>query len=79
MIEPGRSGFIVRNIDQAVEAVSRLPELDRAVVRACFDKRFSVERMARDYLEIYRALPGVRAAASPVRLVTDGVALRAAE
>src|SRR5476651_2600978 len=55
VIEPGRSGFIVRDIDQAVEAVSRLPELDRGIVRACFDKRFSVERMARDYLEIYRA------------------------
>jgi len=79
VIEPGRSGFIVRDIDQAIEAIARLPELDRATVRACFDKRFSVERMARDYLEIYRALPGVRAQATPSRLLDDGLTLRAAE
>src|SRR5471030_1188023 len=79
VIEPGRSGFIVRDVAQAVDAVARLPELDRAVVRACFDKRFSVERMARDYLEIYRALPGVSAPAPPVQLLEDSVALRAAE
>jgi len=78
VIEPGRSGFIVRSIDEAVEAVSRLSDLDRAVVRACFDKRFSNERMARDYLEVYRALPGVLAPEMPVHLLRDGLALHAA-
>jgi glycosyltransferase involved in cell wall biosynthesis len=79
VIEHGRSGFIVHGIDEAVEAVSRLPELDRAVVRACFDSRFSVERMARDYLRIYRALPGVHIPDSPAKLLSDGLVLRAAE
>jgi glycosyltransferase involved in cell wall biosynthesis len=79
VIEPGRSGFIVRNLDEAVEAVSRLPELDRAEVRACFEERFSVERMARDYLRIYRALPGVRAPEPPVELLESGLALDAAD
>jgi glycosyltransferase involved in cell wall biosynthesis len=76
VIEHGRSGFIVHDVDEAVEAVSRLPELDRAVVRACFDRRFSVERMARDYLRIYRALPGVHILD---KLLPDGLVLRAAE
>jgi hypothetical protein len=31
--------------------------LDRAKVRATFERRFSVERMANDYLSIYRGLP----------------------
>jgi glycosyltransferase involved in cell wall biosynthesis len=79
VIEHGRSGFIVRDVDEAVEAVSRLPELDRAVVRACFDRRFSVERMARDYLRIYRALPGVHSPDSLVKRLPDGLVLRAAE
>src|SRR5471030_731315 len=79
VVDHGLTGFIVRTIEQAVEAVSRLSELDRGIVRACFDKRFSVERMARDYLEIYRALPGVSAPAPPVQLLEDSVALRAAE
>jgi glycosyltransferase involved in cell wall biosynthesis len=78
VIEPGRSGFIVRSIDEAVEAVSRLSELDRAVVRACFDRRFSSERMARDYLDIYRALPGVLAPTTPVQLLRGNSALHAA-
>jgi glycosyltransferase involved in cell wall biosynthesis len=79
VVEPGLSGFIVGDIDGAVEAIARLPELDRAVVRACFDSRFGVERMARDYLEIYRALPGVRNPRPPIALLGAGSALRAAE
>lgn len=59
VIEPGRSGFIVKSTAEAVEAVFRLAELDRSAVRACFDRRFNKERMARDYLDIYRALPGL--------------------
>jgi glycosyltransferase involved in cell wall biosynthesis len=60
VIEHGVSGFIVDSMDAAVEAVARLPDLDRARVRAAFEQRFSVERMASDYVEIYRSLPGVR-------------------
>jgi glycosyltransferase involved in cell wall biosynthesis len=59
VIEDGLTGFIVGNIDQAVAAVKRLDTLDRATIRTAFEARFSVERMARDYLAIYRALPGM--------------------
>jgi glycosyltransferase involved in cell wall biosynthesis len=54
------SGFVVNSVEEAVSAVSRLSEIDRAAVRATFENRFTVERMARDYLKIYAALPGVR-------------------
>jgi glycosyltransferase involved in cell wall biosynthesis len=56
IIEPGVTGFVVDSIDAAVDAVRRAPMLDRAAVRARFEQRFSVERMARDYLEVYRKL-----------------------
>ena len=59
VVEDGITGFVVRNVDEAVAAVQRLPELDRRKVRAVFESRFTVERMARDYLAIYRGLPGV--------------------
>jgi glycosyltransferase involved in cell wall biosynthesis len=59
VIDDGLTGFIAANIDQAVAAVKRLDTLDRAAIRTTFEARFSVERMARDYLAIYRALPGV--------------------
>jgi hypothetical protein len=59
---------VVRNVDEAVAAVNRLSELDRREVRAVFESRFTVDRMARDYLAIYRGLPGVGAMQRP-RLV----------
>jgi glycosyltransferase involved in cell wall biosynthesis len=59
VIDDGLTGFIVNDIDEAVAAVQRIDTLDRAAIRATFETRFTVERMARDYLKIYRALPGV--------------------
>lgn len=56
ILEHGTSGFIVDDVAQAVEAVERAAMLDRAQVRAAFERRFTVERMARDYLRIYRGV-----------------------
>ena len=56
VVEDGVTGFVVHNIEEAVRAVSRVPELDRREVRRRFEQRFSAERMASDYLEIYRQL-----------------------
>jgi glycosyltransferase involved in cell wall biosynthesis len=69
VIDDGVSGFIVESIDEAVAAVRAIGEIDRARVRATFDERFTVERMAADYLAIYRGLPGVRTKAARLRRV----------
>lgn len=58
VVEHGVTGFIVDTIDEGVGAVHRLDELDRGRVRDLFVERFSVERMANDYLAIYEALVG---------------------
>jgi len=50
------TGFLVTDTDEAVDAVRRLGQLDRATIRARFEERFSARRMARDYVEIYRGL-----------------------
>jgi glycosyltransferase involved in cell wall biosynthesis len=55
IIEDG-TGFVVNNTDEAVHAVARLDELDRAAIRNRFEERFSARRMAHDYVEIYRRL-----------------------
>ena len=60
VIDDGVSGFVVNSVEEAAKAISRLSEIDRAAVRAAFENRFTVERMARDYLKIYASLPGVR-------------------
>ena len=50
------TGFLVNDTDEAVQAVNRLGELDRAVIRQRFEERFSAPHMARDYVQIYRRL-----------------------
>ena len=67
VVDDGVTGYIVRSIDHAVAAVKRLGEIDRETVRAVFEQRFTAERMARDYLSIYRSLPGVRMGAARLR------------
>jgi glycosyltransferase involved in cell wall biosynthesis len=81
VIDHGLTGFIVRDMDEAVAAVSHLATLDRAAIRTTFERRFTVERMARDYLAIYRALPGVPEVPDDTDeslLQEAGLALRAA-
>ena len=60
VIDDGVTGYLVDGVEAAAGAVARLPDLDRAKVRARFDERFAIGRVAEDYLEVYRALPGVR-------------------
>jgi glycosyltransferase involved in cell wall biosynthesis len=66
VIDEGVTGFLVDGVEAAVAAVARASELDRAKVRARFDERFAIARVADDYLKVYRALPGVRRAVRPV-------------
>ena len=53
MMRDGKTGFIVENVEQAVHAVAHLDTIDRAMVRATFERRFSVEVMAAKYEEAY--------------------------
>jgi glycosyltransferase involved in cell wall biosynthesis len=56
VMEQGRTGFIVHDIDDAVDAVRRVPQLSRARCREIFEERFTAARMARDYLDAYERL-----------------------
>jgi glycosyltransferase involved in cell wall biosynthesis len=56
IVSEGVNGFIVDSIEDSVAAVHRAADMDRAGVRASFEQRFLVERMTREYLEIYRRL-----------------------
>jgi hypothetical protein len=47
------TGFVVNNIEQAVEAARRVRDLSRARCRAVFEKRFTANRMANDYMDVY--------------------------
>ena len=46
--------------EEAIQAIKRIGELDRRRIRAQFEKRFTVRRMAEEYLKQYAILaPGL--------------------
>lgn len=55
------TGIAVTSMEDAHAALPRVLDLDRRIVRAHFDSHFSAERMARDYIDIYRRLARVAA------------------
>jgi len=56
VIEHGVTGWICENIPAAVEGLERIGFIHRTRCRQEFEHRFTVERMARDYLAIYQRL-----------------------
>lgn len=56
VIMEGETGFIVDDIEGAVEGVNKIGQIDRACCRAEFETRFTDRRMAEDYLKLYQQL-----------------------
>jgi glycosyltransferase involved in cell wall biosynthesis len=60
VIDVGVTGYLVRDVASAVEAIEAATRLDRALVRSRAAERFGVDRMVDDYLRVYeRVLTGV--------------------
>ncbi|PYK13702.1 MAG: glycosyl transferase [Verrucomicrobia bacterium] len=53
IMEQGHTGFIVKGLEDAVQAVGRVPELSRKRCREVFEQRFTATRMADDYVQVY--------------------------
>ena len=56
VMEDGVTGFIVREADEAAEAVGRVRNLSRERCREVFEKRFTVVRMSNDYINVYEQM-----------------------
>ena len=56
IVEDGVTGFIVDNEAEAMSAIGKLATLDRARVRAAFERRFTARRMAQDYVTCFKAI-----------------------
>jgi glycosyltransferase involved in cell wall biosynthesis len=54
LVDHGRTGFVVDDVDAMVDAVGRIGALDRAACRAAAEDRFTVDRMIDDLLDRYR-------------------------
>jgi glycosyltransferase involved in cell wall biosynthesis len=53
IIEHGKTGFVVNNMDKAVEALRNIHLISREDCRATFEKRFSNIVMAQNYMRLY--------------------------
>lgn len=62
VVADGVTGFVVDTISQAVQAVERIPTLDRFRSRERIETLFSVEAMVDGYLAVYRMILGDDAA-----------------
>jgi len=56
VVDEGVTGFIFETVDEAIQAIEKVPSLSRRRCREVFEKRFSDSRMARDYVAIYERL-----------------------
>lgn len=54
IVNDGRTGFVVNNIEEAVIRVKEIGELSRLNCRQEVEDKFSLERMVDDYLKVYQ-------------------------
>jgi glycosyltransferase involved in cell wall biosynthesis len=53
VIDDGVTGFVVNSLEDAIAATNAVDSLDRRRCRDAFERRFTVARMASDYLALY--------------------------
>ncbi len=68
ILDQGVTGFVVSSVEEAVEAVRRIGSIDRRTCRCVFERRFTVERMCHEYLDLYRRLMNGHEAVEPLRV-----------
>jgi glycosyltransferase involved in cell wall biosynthesis len=56
VIEHGRTGFIVDNVDEMVEALGQIDQIDPAECRRAAQERFGIERFVSAHERAYRSL-----------------------
>jgi glycosyltransferase involved in cell wall biosynthesis len=56
VIEDGKTGFLVNNVREAVQALERVPEINRSACRQRVQQCFSVETMVEAYERVYSTI-----------------------
>ena len=56
VIQHGETGFLVNNVNEAVEALKRVQQIDRAVCRERVGRLFSIETMVKGYELVYSTI-----------------------
>jgi glycosyltransferase involved in cell wall biosynthesis len=56
LIVHGKTGFLVKDIDEAVDALKDIKNIDREYCREWSERNFSREKMIDDYIEVYNKI-----------------------
>jgi len=56
VIEDGVTGFLVNNVEEAVDAMSRIPDIAPSACRRRVEENFSVEKMVEGYENVYAGI-----------------------
>lgn len=56
IIEPGKNGFLVSNVEEAVIALEKIPEINRQSCRNIVEEKFTVEKMVDNYIKVYEQI-----------------------
>jgi glycosyltransferase involved in cell wall biosynthesis len=60
LVRHGENGFLVQDVEEAVGAVNRLPEIRREDCRRFVEEGFSAARMVDDYVAVYERVLAMR-------------------
>ena len=63
IVVDGKTGFLVRNVDEMVQSIPRIDEIDREATRAHVEEHFSARVMAKNYTKIYKQVMKMNRAA----------------
>ena len=66
IVDHQRSGFLVQDVNEMVQCISRIDELDRIAVRAHVEHHFTAHTMAKNYTKVYKNI-----IASSIRKLTS--------
>jgi glycosyltransferase involved in cell wall biosynthesis len=58
LIQHEKTGFLVNNVDEAVEVIGQLGSINRTYCREWANSQFSKEKMADDYFKLYQQILG---------------------
>ncbi len=56
LIEDGENGLLVNTVDEAIDRIAQIRDIDRASCRRHVERNFTVERMAKEYIQVYETI-----------------------
>jgi len=56
LIENSMNGFLVKTLDEAIDAVGHIKDIDRFHCRHHVEQYFTIERMVEEYIEVYEEI-----------------------